>query len=645
MSQTVDRPPKTDKPPLPTFLTPAPASRRVRPAQPRTAPWQPTKPEASRRPSLISEEVEEMLDERQAARLPLRRAFVLSPFLRLRICAFVVTLFAAAIIVQLFTLQVQDRYQAKERAARDRVYESELPASRGLIRDANGLVLASNIWVYNVYAAPSGLTASQSERIALKLSPLLATVPPDKLKAAVTSKKTKDPEYNLVAAAIDNDTAEKIKAMSLPGIVLEPKPRRMYPNITLMGPLLGFTNYENQGAYGIEGRYNKELRGVPGTRMAEHDRDGNPIVLGQIQLKPTIEGSDLSLTLDSSIQYMVEREVKKGMELYQAEKGMAIVADPQTGAILAWASFPNYDPNEFYKTDPALLKDPLVSDVYEPGSTFKILTAAIGIDTGTITPDTNAGNLPGCVIKYGRTICNFDKVGYPNQTPVKTLERSSNVGAMWIAERYGPDKYYDYIKRFGIGSQTGIDLSGEGEGILRTNKDKGWGPTDFLTNAFGQSVAVTPLQLVQAVSAVANGGKLMRPYVVSKVSRNGQTVSETKPTLVRQVISPESAKTTTNMLVNAVRQGETRLADVKGYRVAGKTGTTTLYDSALTIGSTIAYAPADNPRFIVLVRYDKTKTTPWGSNTAAPVVKTITENLLAYYSIPPTEAVEVKPKP
>jgi len=406
----------------------------------------------------------------------------------------------------------------------------------------------------------------------------------------------------------------------------------------MMGQLLGFANYENVGAYGIEGGYEQVLKGKPGIIIAESDPDGNPIVLGQRQISDPEDGGDLTLTIDSSIQLMVERELKKGMEEHRAEAASAIVMDPNTGAILAWASFPNYDPNEFYKTEVALLKDPLVGSTYEPGSTFKILTAAIGIDTGVVTPDSWA-NLPGCALKYGRTICNYNSVGYSHQTVVDTLMHSSNVGAMWIAEKFGPQKYYDYLKRFGMGVPTGVDLQGEAEGIVRWQENKDWIPLDMMTNSFGQSIAVTPLQLVTAVSAVANGGNLIKPYIVAKITREDKVIKETKPEIVRKnVIKPESAKTTTDMLVQAVRKGETRLADVKGYRVAGKTGTSTLYDSSLTIGSTIAYAPADNPRFLVYVRYDKTKDTPWGSNTAAPVVKTITENLFSRFNIPPSEA-------
>jgi cell division protein FtsI (penicillin-binding protein 3) len=571
-----------------------------------------------------------------------RKFFYLSPFARIRITVFFITVFALAIFAQLFSLQIQDRYESREHAQDRGVYTTPIPATRGLIMDTNGLVLASNTFVYNIFASPKDLTELQSAKIANILIPLLPDVPQAQIKEALTYGADKS-DHKLVAAGVTFEAAEKIRQADILGITVESPTRRTYPNNTMLSQLLGFVNYENNADYGLEGKYNNLLKGTDGSRYAEHDGDGNPIVLGQIQLTPAVDGADLTLTIDASIQTIVERELLKGMQDHGAEKAMAIVADPQTGQILAWASFPDYNPNDFYKTDIKLFRDPLVSDVYEPGSTFKILTAAIGIDTGAVTPDSWA-DLPGCVIEYGHRICNFDSVGYPHQTVVKTLEKSSNVGAMWIAKRFGPDKYYPYIKNFGIGTPTGIDLKDESGGILRTNADKNWSPLDFLENSFGQAVAVTPIQLVAAVSAVANGGKLMKPYVVSQVTRDGKIIEQNQPTFVRQVVSAQSAKTTTEMLVSAVRQGETRLADVKGYRVAGKTGTATIFEngveSQFTIGSTIAYAPADNPRFVVLVRYDKTKDTPWGSNTAAPVVKSITEQLFNYYRIPPTEPVK-----
>lgn len=572
-----------------------------------------------------------------------RSIFYLSPMARVRIVAALLTLFACATVLKLYSWQVTEKSFLQNEAARRILKESSLPARRGAIRDANGLLLASNIWVYNVYAAPQGLSSKQATRVSDKLIELLPQIAPDKIKAATTPGSG---VWNLIAGAVDSATTERIRAAQLPGVFFEGKSRRIYPANNMLSQLLGFSNNEGQGAYGIEGFYDKTLRGQAGTRLAETDPDGNPIIFGQIELKPPVDGGDVTLTIDSAVQMIVERELKAGMEKHKADSAKAIVANPQTGEIIAWASFPNYNPNEFYKTDPALMLDPLVSGIYEPGSTFKILTAAIGIDTGAVTPD-SAADLPGCVIKYDQTICNFDKVGYANQSVTKTLERSSNVGAMWIAEKFGPTKFYDYMTKFGIGQKTGIDLSAEGEGIVNDNQSLNWSPVNFLTSSFGQGIAATPLQVIMAVSAVANHGKLMKPYVVKNISRDGQTILENKPTFVRQVIKPESAKTTTEMLINAVRFGETRFADVKGYRIAGKTGTSTLYNSALTIGSTVAYAPADNPKFVVLVIYDKPKDIPWGSQTAAPVVKSITEQLLTYYRIPPTEPLSstVAPSP
>ncbi|MEI6044007.1 MAG: penicillin-binding protein 2 [Chloroflexota bacterium] len=577
-------------------------------------------------------------DSKEKEERPKRR-WHLSSLMRVRLTLLAMVLISVVLLVRLYALQVQQSPYGdlRKRAADMHMKETIIPARRGIIRDTNGLVLASNITVYRIWASPQGLTEKQSDRSTTGLAKLLPSVPQAKIKDALTYKP-KQSNYNLIANGVDSAIADKIRELNLPGVDLEPQMRRVYPNGSMMGQLLGFANYENVGAYGIEGGYEQVLKGKPGIIIAESDPDGNPIVLGQRQISDPEDGGDLTLTIDSSIQLMVERELKKGMEEHRAEAASAIVMDPNTGAILAWASFPNYDPNEFYKTEVALLKDPLVGSTYEPGSTFKILTAAIGIDTGVVTPDSWA-NLPGCALKYGRTICNYNSVGYSHQTVVDTLMHSSNVGAMWIAEKFGPQKYYDYLKRFGMGVPTGVDLQGEAEGIVRWQENKDWIPLDMMTNSFGQSIAVTPLQLVTAVSAVANGGNLIKPYIVAKITREDKVIKETKPEIVRKnVIKPESAKTTTDMLVQAVRKGETRLADVKGYRVAGKTGTSTLYDSSLTIGSTIAYAPADNPRFLVYVRYDKTKDTPWGSNTAAPVVKTITENLFSRFNIPPSEA-------
>jgi len=590
---------------------------------------------------------------------PKKRGWGITPYMRVWIATGIMSLISVALMVNLFHWQVERGKDLAKEATKQNLQTSDTPARRGLIYDSNGQLLASNSLVYLVWGAPREVDVKKVDSYASRLASYLPDTQRQKIVEALTPNTDKDRQWNLIATGVSPDIAEKIRqdsksdpktkeAPKLNGVSLESKARRVYPNNTMLANLLGFANFEMVGAYGVEGYYNKVLSGQPGKVVAVRDAYKAPIALGAQQISQPVDGGDLYLTVDTAIQAKVEKEVLATMFQYGASAASAIVMNPQTGAILAWVSYPDYDPNKFYETDNKRFLDPMVSAVYEPGSTFKIFTAAIGIDTGAVTPD-SAANLPGCVIKYGFTVCNYNRVGYDNQTVAKTLQKSSNVGAMWIVEKYGPQKYYPYMKNFGFGQSTGIDLASEGEGIVRWPENPSWSMLDLDMNSFGQAIAVTPLQLITGVSAVANGGKLMKPYVVDRITRDNKVIEQTKPTVVRQVISPESAKTTTDMLVQAVKGGETRLADVKGYLIAGKTGTAQIagpnggYLDNIYIGSTIAYAPANNPQFVVLVRLDRINT--FGSNTAAPAVKNIIEFLFHYYNIPPTEQVVETKKP
>jgi len=595
-------------------------------------------------PTLEVQELPSPEPETKRKSLPVRRKKGgLSPYIRTRIVAGIVMLMAFALVINLYRWQVVQSSTTSSMAKELHLQTSDILAKRGLIYDTNGMLLAGNSAVYIVWGMPLEVSGVKLTQNLDQLQKLLPDVPRDKIRSALVLNKEGTNKWNMIDSEVDANIAEQIRSAKLAGIYLEAKPRRVYPNGTLLAHILGFTNFKMEGAYGVEGYYNKDLSGQPGTILAERDADKNPIALGVQQISPPVEGADLTLTIDSAIQSKVEHETLAAMFRWKATAASAIVMNPQTGAILAWVSYPDFDPNNFNKTDTARFRDPNVSDVYEPGSTFKIFTTAIGIDTGAVTPETNAGTLPGCVIKYGYTVCNYNRVGYDNQTVIKTIQHSSNVGAMWIAEKFGPTKYYNYLHNFGVGVATGIDLSGEVDGIVRWPENKSWTMLDFDMNSFGQAVAVTPIQLVTAVSAVANGGNLVKPYVVSKISRDGKVIEEKKPQVIRQVISPESSRSTTGVLVQAVTGGETRLVDVKGYRIAGKTGTAQIalptggYSPDMYIGSTVAYAPADNPQFLVLVRLDNINT--FGSNTAAPAVQNIVEFLLHYYNIPPTEPI------
>ncbi len=359
-----------------------------------------------------------------------------------------------------------------------------------------------------------------------------------------------------------------------------------------------------------------------------------PVAFQQLALPQ--DGTHLVLTLDRNVQYLVEQELAKAVAQYQADGGTIIVMDPKTGAILAMANYPSYDPNRFYEAL-ELHTNPAVSHQYEPGSVFKILTMAAGLDTGIVTPDSTLYD-GGAIEVGGIVIQNPDRRAHGLVNMTDVLAYSLNVGIAYVSTSLGEETFYAYLKRFGCGDHTGIDLNGEVAGTIKEPGSREWYESDLGTNSFGQGVAVTPLQMITAVAAVANRGLMMRPYVVERIVGE-QGVIVTQPTVVRQVISPRTAEQLTDMLVEAVERG-TELATVPGYDIAGKTGTAQIpvgdhYDPELTIASFVGYAPADDPRFIVLVKIDKPRLDPWGAEVAAPVFRAIAERLFVLLDVPP----------
>jgi cell division protein FtsI/penicillin-binding protein 2 len=355
------------------------------------------------------------------------------------------------------------------------------------------------------------------------------------------------------------------------------------------------------------------------------------------QLALPQDGTHLVLTLDRNIQYLVEQELAKAVHDYQADSGTIIVMDPKTGAILAMASYPSYDPNRFYEVPMELYVNPAVSHQYEPGSVFKVLTMAAGLDAGVITPDSTFYD-SGAIEVGGVIIHNPDRRAHGLVTMTDILAYSLNVGITYVSTSLGEERFYDYLKSFGCGEHTGIDLDGEVAGTVKEPGSKDWYKSELATNAFGQGVAVTPLQMITAVAAVANRGSLMKPYIVERIVYD-QDVVVTQPTVVRRVISAQTAEQLTDMLVEAVERG-TELAIVPGYDIAGKTGTAQIpvgngYDPQLTIASFVGYAPADDPRFITLVKIDKPRLDPWGAEVAAPIFRAIAERLFVLLDIPP----------
>jgi cell division protein FtsI/penicillin-binding protein 2 len=319
--------------------------------------------------------------------------------------------------------------------------------------------------------------------------------------------------------------------------------------------------------------------------------------------------------------------------------------DPRTGALLAIVSYPTYNPNDFVGTDLQLLADPSVSSMWEPGSIFKIITWAAGLDSGTISPGTTFYD-NGAMEVGGRVIKNWDRQGHGLVSMTDGLVESLNTVAAFVSTSMGKERFYTYLRRFGFGNLTGVDLASEGPGMIKLPGDSNWFPSELGTNSFGQGIAVTPMQMVTAVSAVANQGMLMKPYIVHQFITTDLTgrqdrVVQVEPMIVRRAISPATAQTLTNMLVEVIERGATQ-AQVPGYRIAGKTGTAQIptaygYHPSDTIASFIGYAPADAPQFIVLVKLDRPSASPWGSQTAAPTFRAIADRLFTYLQIPPDE--------
>ena len=360
---------------------------------------------------------------------------------------------------------------------------------------------------------------------------------------------------------------------------------------------------------------------------------------------PSVAGTSLILTVDRNIQWIAQEELQNALEKYGAESGTVLIMDPQTGAILADVSYPSFDPNDFAHADPNALADPAVSDMWEPGSIFKIVTWAAALDAGTISPGTTFYD-EGALEVGGRVIRNWNRQGNGLVTMTDGLVKSLNTVAAFISTSMGKENFYTYLRRFGFGTLTEVDLDSEGPGMVKLPGDSNWFPSELGTNSFGQGIAVTPMQMLVAVSAVANRGTMMKPYIVHELvgadSETGEErVVQVQPLVVRRAISQRTAETLTSMLMEVVDRGATE-AQVPGYSVAGKTGTAQVptpygYHPSDTIASFVGFAPAEDPQFIVLVKLDKPTVSPWGSRTAAPTFAAIAKRLFAYMQIPPDE--------
>ncbi|MBI2849044.1 MAG: penicillin-binding protein 2 [Chloroflexi bacterium] len=562
----------------------------------------------------------------------------------LRLKAVIVLSFISmlALSVRIGYLQIVKHDEYARIAVQEHDSEHPILPHRGAIRDRSGYPLAITLKFYDVYLDSQVLrNPGSAEKIDRTLSPLLSL--PSGQVAAIRPQKGM--ERTLLKQGVSFEIGQKLSALNLHGIELVEAPHRVYPEGSLAASLVGFVGKDQKGLTGVEADYNNELFGKAGKIIFERDSYGNEIPLGFRESAPAQEGADLFLTVDRFIQRLIENELDQSIKDHQASGGTIIAMDPKTGAILGMASRPSFDLTRLELQDPSrmsLFRNRAITDMYEPGSIFKIVTMASALEEKKVAPTTTFYD-SGVVVKYGWPIRNWDGVANGVQTMTELLMKSINVGAVWVSDLLGPQTFYKYVVNFGFGERTNIDLSGEAPGQVRLPQDAGWSPVDLATNSFGQGINVTPLQMITAISAVANGGHLMRPYVVERIAGpRGTRVFQ--PVVMRQVISPETARTLTGMLTSVVEEGLTKLAVVRGYRVAGKTGTAQMvFDggySGSSIASFVGYGPAEDPQIIVLIKIDSPKDTPWGSVVASPIFRSLAQKIFPYMEIVPSSSAE-----
>jgi cell division protein FtsI/penicillin-binding protein 2 len=545
---------------------------------------------------------------------------------------------ALVLVWRLFTFQVLDTDRYLRLAEDERHAEIPIIPTRGALLDTNGAPLAVSVRYDSVYVLGSLVGgADKADRVASTLSPVLG-VPAEQLRAAIDPSNVRPA---VLKSGVPSAVAAQVQSLGLPGVYLDKEPVRQYPEGSLAAQILGFVGRDFSGLGGLELSYDKELAGTPGVIDTEKDTAGQEITPGRRLLTPPTQGSDLVLTLDRYVQRVAERLLNQAVVDNKASGGLILIMEPRTGNILAAANNPTYSLTADQIYDPqqaGLYKAKIVTDQYEPGSTLKPLTMSAAIDNGIVTPDSTM-NDTGIVSVGGATIHNWNGAANGTSTMTQILIHSSNVGMTWVSGKLGADLEYQNFKRFGLGQLTGLRLPGEVAGTVRTNQDADWTRVDQATNSFGQGIAVTPVQLLQAESVFANDGQLVRPRLVRAI-RGPDGVVDLPPEVERQVVSPQTAHSLLRMLVAVDEQPDLIPDRVAGFRIAAKTGTADTptnvgYNTALTIGSLVALFPADAPRFAVLIRIDGPEKL-YGGLVAAPVLKELAQELLTYYRVPPS---------
>jgi len=547
---------------------------------------------------------------------------------------------------RLFFWQVIKGKELSARAREQYQIGKSITAPRGniLAKDATWLAARGEAW--QVYASLPDLHESP-RKIADKLAPFFVEDPGDREQLLIEVDRLtsllsrQEVVWVPLKHKISPEVKKNIEALAIGGIGFEREEMRVYPEASSAAHLLGFVGKDSEGEdigyFGLEGFYNLSLSGKPGFLTRERDARGLPIGIGDSTEILAIKGVDLLTHIDKTIQFTLEEKLLDGIEKYGAKGGMAIVMDPKDGAILGMSSYPAYDQARYWQFGDEFFKNPAVSDAFEPGSIFKILIMAAALDADVVEVDTKCEICDGPLKVDKYYIKTWDNEYHPDSTMLDVIVNSDNVGMVFVGQSLGADKLYDYLDNFGIGKLTGIDLQGEVSPKLR---EKGsWNIVDLATASFGQGVAITPIQMIRAVAAIANDGVLTTPQVVDKILGYDWR-EDIRPILGERVISSDSANEMTAMMVEAAKSGEAKWTHARGFKVAGKTGTAQIpiaghYDDEKTIASFVGFVPADDPKFVMLVTLREPTSSPWASETAAPLWYTIAKEFFVFFGIQP----------
>lgn len=538
------------------------------------------------------------------------------------------------VILRLFYWQVVRAEDLQDLSRQQSTQSLVVDSARGEILASDGFPLATNKPTFLVYANPKQI--SDRESVAQKLSPILS-----RDEATISALLKQNLFWVRLKSRIEADEKDKIEKLNIPGVGFEEESLRYYPEASMAAHMVGFVgkdNYgEDHGYFGVEGYYDKQLEGRPGRLYVVKDALGNPVIT-DVREEKKIDGRTIQLTLDRSVQYIADRELQDGVKKYGADGGSVLIMDSKTGQILAASSVPNFDPQHYYDFNQNAYRSPIIASLYEPGSTFKVLVMAAGIDAGKVKADTRCDACAGPVKIDGYSIKTWDDKYFPNTTMTDVIMHSDNTGMVFVARKLGLDLFLDYLDKFGIGKTTGFDVQGEAAGLIRDPDS--WHDIDLATASFGQGISMTPLQLVTAVNSIANDGKMMKPYIVSTIKTEDGKEIHIKPIVAGTPISKTTSEVMTWMMVNAVEKGESQWTKLDGYKVAGKTGTAQIpvaghYDPKQTNASFVGFFPAEDPKITMLVVINKPKSSIYGAETAAPIFFNITRELANYYNIKP----------